>query len=163
MESVSSRTLAEEAVRLFRLCFWAGRSIDSCNATRPRVNSLYFHVLFTLLNYPNPNLTMSQLAEATISSKQQLSKLIGGMEEKGLVQREHDPVNRRQVYVRIQPAGRAMVDEMIEEIRAQMAQSVEIFTEQEKQELHNCFVVFRKLLQKFVTLNYNSPIQEDAQ
>lgn len=157
MESVSSRDLAEEAMRLFRLSALAGRSIDSCKPARPRANSLDYHVLFMLHNYPSPHLTMSQLADAMILSKQHLSKLINSMEQKGLVKREHDPINRRQVYVSILPAGLAMVDEMIEEVRNKIAAEVEIFTEQEKCELHDCFGLFRKLLQKILDLHYTSP------
>jgi len=153
MENVSSRTLAEEAIQLVRLCFLASRGIGNSNPARPRANSLHFHVLFMLLNHPQAALTMSQLAEATISSKQQISRLISSMEEKGLVRRELNTLNRRQVYVHVLPAGRAMADEIMEEMRARIAREANIFTEQERQELHNSFMTFSRLLQK-ITRSY---------
>ncbi|MCL2496924.1 MAG: MarR family transcriptional regulator [Clostridiales bacterium] len=154
MESISSHTLAEEAMQLVRLAFLASRSICGNNPALPRANSLHFHVLFMLLNLPHAAITMSQLAAATIASKQQISRLISGMEKKGLVRRELNPLNRRQILVHILPAGRAMAEEILEEMCARIAYEAEIFSEQEKQELYTSFMTFQRLLEKVATAQY---------
>ena len=156
MEAIDSATLAEEAVRLVRLLFLAGRDKHLIL----RGNKLYFQVLYALCDYPPPGLTMSRLAEAMLVSPQQLSRLINGMEQSGLVQREHDPANRRQVYVRVLPAGLAEMENIIAEIRSWMAAELALFSDEEAVRLHECFVFIRCLLEKnFIK---NPPLQEEV-
>jgi DNA-binding MarR family transcriptional regulator len=103
---------------------------------------------------------MSQLAEAMLVSPQQLSRLISGMEENGLVRREHDPANRRQVYVRALPAGREEMDNVILEMRDWIAAELAMFSGEEMGRLHECFVFISRLLEKSV-VKQNLSLQEE--
>jgi len=159
MVDINNAALAEEAVRLVRLIFLAGRDKHFVL----RGNKLYSHVLFVLCNHPPPGLTMSQLAEGMLVSPQQLSRLINGMEENGLVKREHDPANRRQVYVRALPAGLKEMENIIAEIRDCMEAELALFNDEEASRLHECFVFISRLLEKGIMRKdaQNPPIQEE--
>ena len=144
MEVINSATLAEEAVRLMRLFFLAGRD----KSTFIGCNKLPFQVLYVLCNHPPPGLTMSQLAEALLISPQQLSRLISSMEEAALVQRELDPANRRRVYVRALPAGKQELERAIGETRDWLAAQLTVFSDEEMHRLHECFVFISSLLER---------------
>jgi DNA-binding MarR family transcriptional regulator len=159
MDVISSVTLAEEAISLVRLLFLAGRD----KSLGLRGNKLYFHVLYVLCDHPPPGLTMSQLAEAMLVSPQQLSRLINGMEENGLVQREHDPSNRRRVYVRALSAGLAELDKIIAETRNWIAAELSSFSAEETRRLHECFSFIGRLLEKGIMRQNTQkpPIEEE--
>lgn len=159
MDVIDSSTLAEEAVRLMRLIFLAGRDKSICLSG----NKLHFQVLYVLCNHEPPALTMSQLAEAMLISPQQLSRLIGGMEDAGLVAREHDPANRRQVYVRALRAGYSEMDKVIAETRDWLAAELAMFSGEEMRRLHECFVFISRLLERSIMKHtiQNLPLQED--
>ncbi|MCL1975999.1 MAG: MarR family transcriptional regulator [Firmicutes bacterium] len=159
MEVISSAVLAGEAVNLVRLLFLASRD----KRISLGGNKMHFPILYALCNHPPPGLTMTQLAEAMLVSPQQLSRLVGGMEENGLVKREHDMINRRLVYVRALNAGRLEMERFIKEIRKWMAGELEMYSTEEMYHLHECFVFIRRLLEKGV-LKYdpqNTSLKEE--
>ena len=68
-----------------------------------KANTVAFHAMVRL-NQPDTQApTMSELAKELDIPKQQLTKLVNGLESKGLVKRQHDSVNRRQVHLYINP------------------------------------------------------------
>ncbi len=71
-----------------------------------RMNSHTFFILFTLGRAEQNPMTMTKLAEELQISKQQLTKLVNDLEAKAYVERVHDQVNRRLVYIHITPEGR---------------------------------------------------------
>ena len=87
-------------------------SLSKCqyHSSSLKVSSLPFFTLVALDNWAEKDYTMSELAEKLRITKQQLSKMINMLEEKGLVERIHDRENRRRVYIRICDAGREMMD-----------------------------------------------------
>jgi DNA-binding MarR family transcriptional regulator len=144
VEIINSTTLAEEAIRLVRLLFLVGRDKN----LGLHGNKLHFHVLYVLCNHPPPGPSMSQLAEDLLVSPQQLSRLISGMEEAGLVEREHDPANRRRVYVRALPAGLADMENALADMMAWIARELAPFSAEDMQRLHECFTFIGRLLEK---------------
>ncbi len=140
VNTANSRIMAEEAVHLMSLFFLM------CRDLKWHTNALYFHTLYALTQYPKGSLNMSQLAENTSSTKQQTSKLVKTLEELGYVIREHDLVNRRQVYVSITELGEALVKEELEDMVTWIANEAASLSDQELQEVMDCFKVFRRLL-----------------
>ena len=114
-----------------------------------RVNTVAFHALIILQELEGGNFTMSQLAEELCITKQQLTKLVNDMEEKGLVERVHNQENRRQVYIRITSLGQHMLDDLKTHMRLSTQQAMEAYTEEELQEMDRCLVSLTKLLKKF--------------
>ena len=109
--------LADDIITLLRLIFIASRRQELYHKPLPRTHNHQFHALYMLHYSGESNITMSGLAEALGTSKQQASKLVANLEEKSLAYREHDAVNRRQVYVRITTAGITYVEKTLDELR----------------------------------------------
>ena len=100
---------------------------------------------------------MSELAEKLQITKQQLSKMINMLEEKGLVERIHDRENRRRVYIRICDAGREMMDDLKQEMLESTLWGLRPYSQEELLEMDSCICRLIKLMEKFNT----DPLQED--
>jgi DNA-binding MarR family transcriptional regulator len=64
-----------------------------------------FDVLITLHNAPNGRLRMTDLANATMLSSGGLTRLIGRLEQRGLVRRDVDSDDRRAFHASLTAAG----------------------------------------------------------
>jgi DNA-binding MarR family transcriptional regulator len=64
-----------------------------------------FDVLITLYNAPDGRLRMTDLANATMLSSGGLTRLVGRLEQRGLVRRDVDPDDRRAFHASLTPDG----------------------------------------------------------
>lgn len=124
-----------------------------------KVSSLPFFTLVALDNWAEKDYTMSELADKLQITKQQLSKMINMLEEKGLVERIHDRENRRRVYIRICDAGRKMMDCLKQEMLESTLFGLRSYSPEELFEMDSCICRLIKLMEKFNT----EPMQEDEQ
>ena len=122
-----------------------------------KVSSLPFFTLVALDNWAEKDYTMSELAEKLRITKQQLSKMINMLEEKGLVERIHDRENRRRVYIRICDAGREMMDCLKQEMLESTLFGLRSYSPEELFEMDSCICRLIKLMEKFNT----DPVHED--
>ncbi len=88
---VSSRVLRE-----------LDRSLDS----EQRMTVSEFDVLITLDNAPDRRLRMTDLAQATMLSSGGMTRLVGRLEQRGLVRRDPDPNDARAFQASLTQAGR---------------------------------------------------------
>jgi DNA-binding MarR family transcriptional regulator len=70
----------------------------------------YYEILVRLSEAPDRALRMSQLAEASASSKSRLSHAVARLEERGWVERLDCPTDRRGQIARLTDAGYAALD-----------------------------------------------------
>jgi DNA-binding MarR family transcriptional regulator len=70
----------------------------------------YYEILVNLSEAPGRSLRMSQLAEASTSSKSRLSHAVARLEERGWVERLDCPTDRRGQVARLTDAGFAVLD-----------------------------------------------------
>ena len=70
----------------------------------------YYEILVHLSEAPGRSLRMSQLAEASTSSKSRLSHAVARLEERGWVERLDCPTDRRGQVARLTDAGFAALD-----------------------------------------------------
>jgi DNA-binding MarR family transcriptional regulator len=70
----------------------------------------YYEILVRLSEAPGLALRMSQLAEASTSSKSRLSHAVARLEERGWVQRLDCPTDRRGQVAQLTPAGFAALE-----------------------------------------------------
>lgn len=66
----------------------------------------------------HPGLTAAALARHSFVTAQTTAQLVRGLEERGLILREPDPKSKRQVLLALSPAGRRLLDELREPVRA---------------------------------------------
>src|SRR5215469_3414156 len=70
----------------------------------------YYEILVNLSEAPGRSLRMSQLAEASISSRSRLSHAVARLEERGWVERLDCPTDRRGQVARLTEAGFAALE-----------------------------------------------------
>lgn len=116
-----------------------------------KVNSLPFFTLVALDSWADSDYTMSELADKLQITKQQLSRLINVLEEKGLVERIHDTANRRRVYIRICPNGREMMNSVKQCMLDSTLYGLRAYSEDELRELDQCICRLIQLMEKFNT------------
>lgn len=122
-----------------------------------KVSSMPFFTLVALDNWADEDYTMTELADKLQVTKQQLSKLINDLEDKGLVERIHDTANRRRVYIRIRDDGRAMMDELKGHMLESTLKGLKSYSGQELAEMDYCICRLTELMEKF-----NRDSEEDA-
>jgi len=81
------------------------RSLDQALDSRDRLAVSEFDVLITLGNAPAHQLRMTDLARATMLSSGGMTRLVGRLEERGLVRRDPDPDDARAFRATLTPAG----------------------------------------------------------
>ncbi|WP_434310344.1 MarR family winged helix-turn-helix transcriptional regulator [Hominifimenecus sp. rT4P-3] len=113
-----------------------------------KMNSHTFFVLFTLTHEKEKPITMTMLAEALQISKQQLTKLVNDLEGRNYVERIHDQVNRRLVYIRITKAGQRRMDEFSEAALKPVTETLRLYSREEKEKLAEDFAGLTKFLKE---------------
>ncbi len=113
-----------------------------------RADSLAFHALINLQILSRQELTMSELAKEMMITKQQLTRLVNDLENQGLVERVHNPINRRQVYIHISPKGISMLEEVKKAMAENASAAMAVFDDEERAELDACLTRLTELFSK---------------
>ena len=141
---VSNAAVAGELLRFFYVLFPTVRR-PAEEAPELKTNSHACDVRLRLYDgRTGEPFTMSRLAREASISKQQLTKLIGPLEQKGLVRRRQDAANRRQVLVFLTDEGAAQMERLFDSV----ADRMDVYTEEEKREFLSCVATFQRLLGK---------------
>lgn len=98
------------------------------------------------------HIPMGSLAEHLDISKQQLTKVIDILVEKGYVERVVNAANRRQVVVQLSAKGATLVDNVLATIADDLEPSFSKFTEEEKEAFYNASITLKKLMEH---INYD--------
>jgi DNA-binding MarR family transcriptional regulator len=97
--------------RLLRLSRRVLHEIDTRLDAEHRIGVNEFDVLITLDNAPDRRLRMTDLAEAVMFSSGGLTRLVGRLESRGLVERIPDPDDARSFYAALTAGGAEMLSE----------------------------------------------------
>lgn len=110
-----------------------------------------FNVLFSL-KFKQTEWTQSDLGKRLVVTRASITSVLDKLEEKGLVQREAVPNNRRIYHVNLTDAGRALVDEVEPRYRAAIHALLADFGEEDCRTLvHQLERVRERVLQREVT------------
>jgi DNA-binding MarR family transcriptional regulator len=77
-----------------------------------RISAREFDVLINLEHAPGRRLRMTELATTTMLSSGGLTRLVGRLEERGLLQRDLDPADARAYHARLTDRGRTRLAAM---------------------------------------------------
>jgi DNA-binding MarR family transcriptional regulator len=97
--------------RLLRLSRRVLREIDARMDAEHRIGVNEFDVLITLDNAPDRRLRMTDLAEAVMLSSGGLTRLVGRLESRGLVERIPDPEDARGFHAALTGEGSQRLSE----------------------------------------------------
>ena len=117
-------------------------------ANQFRFQSHGFSMLYTLRNHKGEPLTMTEFAKELGITKQQLTKLVNDLEDQNYVRRAHNTENRRQVYIEITDEGIAALDYMLGEILHEIIQTLEDFTEEDKEKIREYVGALSEMLER---------------
>ena len=93
--------------RLLQVSSRVLRELDRSLDREQRMMLSEFDVLITLDNAPGGRLRMTELAEATLLSSGGMTRLVGRLEQRGLVRRDPDPDDARAFHASLTDAGRS--------------------------------------------------------
>lgn len=113
-----------------------------------RLHSHSFSALNALKMHHGTPVTMTDLAGELAVTKQQLTKLVNDLEDKGYVSRSHNKENRRQVYVEITDAGMLHIDEMLDAIVNEILLSLYDFPEDDKAKIAECATTLTEIFRR---------------
>jgi DNA-binding MarR family transcriptional regulator len=97
--------------RLLQVARLVLRDLDDRIAHEHRIGVNEFDVLITLDNAAGKRLRMTDLADAVMLSSGGLTRLIGRLEDRGLVAREQDPEDGRSFHATLTKAGSVLLAE----------------------------------------------------
>ena len=101
------------------------------------------HLLAALDGHAGP-LTPTEIADRMIQTPASVTSLLDTLARRGLVVREHDPSDRRQVLVSLTPEARGVVDAYLPRIVALQSALTAGLTETERWELVRMIAVIRE-------------------
>ena len=132
----------------FMVDYYALMRRHTGETTEYKRNSHGFSMLYTLRGYRNQSITMTKFANEMGITKQQLTKLVNDLEEKGYVERSLNKENRRQVYISITEEGLAHLDKMIGELAHETLITLSAFSDEEKERIYCCTAELSALFKK---------------
>jgi DNA-binding MarR family transcriptional regulator len=112
-------------------------------------NDLTFSEFYTLLTVSyNGDMTMTAFADNLGIQKQQATRVINTLVQKGYIQRVYDEADRRVVLIRLTPEARAYLKEYTSKTIEKIRESLADFTESEFQELQAAMETMNRMLAK---------------
>lgn len=105
----------------------------------------HWFLLFRL--YERPGQAQSELADRDLQDHPNITRLIDGLDQHGLVQRLPDPTDRRRTLVSLTEAGTQLMDSLMPHV---VAERQRIFRGLSSAELETLVVILRKIEQNLV-------------
>jgi MarR family transcriptional regulator, 2-MHQ and catechol-resistance regulon repressor len=136
MLTFAHQTAQEPVLGMVRDLVRTYQAFYSCDENHIRSLGLtvpQFDVLCTLGN--TPGMMMSQIADKTLVTKGTLTGIVDRLEQKGLVQREVPPENRRCFIIVLTPAGKALFESVFPSHIAFLKERFATLTQDEIQEI----------------------------
>lgn len=106
-------------------------------------------LLLLVLETKQEELCMSQAAEYMASSKEQATRAVASLVEKGYLERLPDPDNRTRVLIRLTAQGHAVTSKCFRDARKQSMKRMQAsLTEEDRRELDEAFRTIRRIMEK---------------
>lgn len=143
--------------RLCRLMLMLGRDIEEGLESELKPNKLNhseFLTLMILYSRPDGTSTPGELCEYTHQGATNMTRIGNALVKRGLINREASKSDRRQVLVRITPAGRRMVQKMLPPMFPRLSTLFAGFSETDTRHLDR---LLRKLAANIDQMNEGHP------
>lgn len=124
---------------------------DTPGESNLKLHSHLFFILFTLNQADQGMLTLGDLARELDISKQQLTKLVNDLEERGLAARMRGEENHRKYYLQITEDGRQTLSGMVGSLMEPAERTFSSYTGDEKQELLRSILCLEQFLEDIRT------------
>jgi len=104
--------------------------------------------LLTAIIAEHDGLSMSELCERAMMLKQQVTRLVNQLEEKGMTERRRSQTNRRMVHLHTTQAARELLEEVRAAVRREMDEALSELDEQTLQDYLQATQTINRVLQK---------------
>lgn len=115
------------SIRLLSECMQLFEQASSRNVRKLGFTHSQFDIIATLGN--TPGMTCKELGEKTLITKGTLTGVLDRLEQKGLIQRDRGGDDRRQLFVKLTPAGEATFDDVFPKIVQSGKQRFKTYTD----------------------------------
>lgn len=105
-------------------------------------------------------MTMTQLAEAIVCSKEQVSRAVSPLVSKGLLQRSFDPKNRTRVYIQLTDQGRLQIHQQLEQCTAALHDRFAALSKEKQENLTQAFTTVYEFLAQDPLPHAAAPVQQ---
>ena len=139
------------ALELFATLSRPGLHLDALQReclSRHRLAFTEYSVLRLLQRAPDQQLAPSILADMIVCTTGAMTKLVDRLQRAQLVERAHDPVDRRRVLVQLTPTGDRVANDASRSYQAGRARVLNLLDEQEAEHIHRSL---RRLLEVLET------------
>ena len=143
----SAETTDASPLELFTTLARTGLHLDALQREcleKHRLAFTEYSVLRLLQRAPQQQLAPSVLADKIVCTTGAMTKLVDRLERASLVERAHDPVDRRRVLVQLTPTGDRVADEAARSYQAGRERVLDRLEEQEAEDIHTSL---RRLLE----------------
>lgn len=130
------------SIRLLAECMQAFEHSSALNVRQFGLTHSQFDIIATLGN--TAGMSCRELGEKTLITKGTLTGVLDRLEQKGLIQRERNGEDRRQLFIKLSPAGEAVFDDVFPQVVANGERRFTAYSEQD-------FVALEKELLKLKT------------
>ncbi|MCU6432442.1 MarR family transcriptional regulator [Undibacterium sp. Jales W-56] len=130
------------SIRLLAECMQAFEHASALNVRQFGLTHSQFDIVATLGN--TAGMSCKELGEKTLITKGTLTGVLDRLEQKGLIQRDRNGEDRRQLFIKLSPAGEALFDEVFPQV---VASGEKRFTDYSEQD----FIALEKTLLKLKT------------
>lgn len=140
--------LAKELTSLAAMLFRIKRSVSQCrDSDEPRsISGIQLQAMVMLKN--SEALNMTELADRMLMTRQQLTKVIDALVEKGFVVRGADPNNRKHVMIRASSSGEKFIEEMILSRHNMISRLITTLNDKDAVKFYDAIIVIREILEK---------------
>ena len=94
------------------------------------------------------DMTMGQVAESIAASREQATRVIAPLVEEGYAERFYDEANRKLVFVRLTPKGKALIRKEKKYVREQLEQRFGHLSSEELERFLECVSEIKTILKK---------------
>lgn len=105
-------------------------------------------LLALLVLHANPGISMTTITEELGTSKTQVSRLIGSLEQQNLVERKHNVDNRRVVNVFLTSYGEDTIQQKKKQVATHISKKLTPLPEEEYKEFNNHLAALKILLKQ---------------
>lgn len=111
-----------------------------------KMSLMQFHVLFKLEK--KGDLSMTQISNELLTSKQQMTPIIDKLIEYGFVERKHDEIDRRVIKITLLSSGKQFLEKQKMDIFDMLKDKMQNLSDNDLSTLYKALLEVRKIINK---------------
>ena len=114
--------------------------------SKSKLSPMQFHVLFILEE--QGDLSMTELSNKLLTSKQQMTPIIDKLIECGFVERKHNEIDRRVIEIALLSSGKQFLEKQKMDIFDMLKNKMQILSDDDLSTLYKALLEIRRIINK---------------